>query len=415
MAYYKWNRVFNSEYSYIGFSGIMALGKSGILRPIEGDCITTNTPINTMPLNTEMSACVPYFDGYLLITPGLLIYTNMYGQSSENKIDLALIDGVMLNKYDTPLVVLGTSDGKIIFGKEALNFQEYTKKLKNIKRINKCNDKAIICGNNTIAIMWQDKSNNIKFKQLAIPYNLINAYLYDDKIFAYSDDGYLNIYFVDSEYNIMQSSLYRINIAKHIVDAEVLNMYIDYNKSCDVYFTCDHGMMAVIPEFNFTQDTIDDLQSKIFIYAAKLTPNSYFMDMIKHGSDYIIVGYGEELHSFVKTKQLKESIIIHNLLNDISGPQRYMYNFASSYESKSDFDVFGLNIITYVEEKVFTKGNKKYINWSNIDTKGHEYKVLDIPDSVVKYIDKWPDPVEVNTDKDTSMVKISICINKNGG
>ena len=35
MSFYKWNRIFDSGVKYIGSTGIIALGPSGLLRPIE--------------------------------------------------------------------------------------------------------------------------------------------------------------------------------------------------------------------------------------------------------------------------------------------------------------------------------------------------------------------------------------------
>ena len=402
MAFYKWDRIFDSGVSHMGSTGIISLGRSGLLRPMENI---------QMPLNVELRACVPYFDGYLLIGPGLLIYTNIQGQSSENKLDLSLIDGIFMNG----MVVLCTSNGKILFGKEPLVFQEYTRRLKNINRINNCDNKAVICGDNILAILWEKEPNQIQFKQLATVYKYNNAYLYDDKLFAYSDDGYLNIYFVDSNYNILPDTLCRINLSGNIIDAKIHDIYVDHNTTNDIYIICDHGTIAVIPDFNYTQETISDTDGKLFIYEAKLTANSYFKDMMKYKNEFIIVGYGEEMASCIKTKQLKESIIIHNLLNDITGAQRYMYNFACTYESKYEYDVVGLRLITCVDVPVYIEEDKKYIYYSTIDTKGHPFDIIDIPDSVVKYIDEWPNPVEVVTDNNTSMVKISVRLNSHIG
>ena len=392
MSFYKWNRIFDSGVKYIGSTGIIALGPSGLLRPIENI---------QMPLNVEMFSCVPYFDGYLLISPGTLIYTTINGSTSENKLDLALIDGVFIDG----VVILGTSDGKLLYSDKPLIFKEHSRKLAKINRINKCDNKAVICGDTTIALLWA-QDNKVQFKQLSTVYHHINAYLYNDKLITYSSDGYLNIYFVDEEFNILANTIHRINIAKHLSDAKVNTIYVDNG---DIYFVCDNGTIALMPDFRYTRESIDAIGDKLILYAAKLTANSYFTDMMHYNDEFIIVGYGEEMNSCIMTKELKSSIINHNILTNITGPQRYMYNFANTYECKyasNGGDINKLGIVMVKELPVHKMFNEKYIllHEMNLDVRG--FNVIDIPDSITKGV--YGDSVPVNTDKATCKVIISI-------
>jgi hypothetical protein len=397
MAFYKWDRIFDSGISDFVSSGIVALGKTGLLRPVEN---------KQMPMNVELHACVPYFDGYLLIMPGLMLYINAEGQISENKIDLALTDGVFING----MILLATTDGKILFSKEPLVFKEHSRRLNKITRVNKCEDKAIICGDTTIAIAWE-KDNRVEFKQLATHFHHINAYLYDGKIFSFSDDGFLNVYFIDKEFNILPNSLYRIDINSNLIDATVNSIYIDHDsKTCDIYFLCNNGIVAVIPNFKYTKDSITEIDKNLIMYEAKLTDNSYFKDMTKYNDEYIIVGYGEETKSCIKTKQLKDSIIAHNLLNRISGPERYMHNFASTYESKykkSKSEDTKMKALLTVHLIVYTNTDgSKYIKTTDIGLIPNSFTIYDVQDAISTEV--FSNIIPVDTDKPKCKVTISI-------
>lgn len=395
MAFYRWNRIFDSGVSYIGSSGIIALGRSGMLKPIENEY---------KPLNVELFSCVPYFDGYLLITPGLLIYSTIDGRVGETKLNLALVDGVFIDG----VVILGTTDGKLLFSDRPLTFKEHSKRLAKITRINKCDNKAVICGDNTIALMWaQDK--RMQFRQLATNYHHVNAYLYNDKIITYSKDGYLNIYYVDKEFNILSDTLHRIHVSEHLPDANVNSIYVDNG---DIYLVCDNGTIGVIPNFNYSREMIDYSGDKLIMYAAKLTATSYFTDMIRYNNEFIIVGYGEEMNSCIKTKQLKSSIINHNILTKITGPQRYMYNFASTYEDKFfnvGGDINNLGIIVTRELPVHTLYGNKYILMHEMDLGARAFDIVDIPDAINKTT--FSDHIDVDTDKDTCKVIVYVKAN----
>ena len=398
MSYYKWNRIFDSGVSSVGNSGILAVGHSGLLRPIENIY---------QKMNMQFYSCVPYFEGYLLITPGTLLYVNLEGKVSQNQLDLVLVDGTFING----MVILVTRDGKILYSKKPLVFEEYHKHLNNISRINKCDDKAIICSENSISIMW-DSNNKIEFRQLATRYHHINAYLYDGKVITYSDDGYLNIYFIDSNFNILPNSLYRINISKNIPDTVINNIYIDhYTDTCDIYFLCDYGTLAVIPNFNYTSETIKDIHDSLVLYASKATASSHFTDMIRYKDEFIIVGHGEETNSCVKTKKLKDEIISHNIIKDITDAQRYMYNMSYTYESKYkeyNPDIKDLGVMTIVSAPVHIDDNGKYINVKDLDiSKKYVVYVLKVFNSIKTQSLYGKVYVDTNSDKCDVLISIS--------
>lgn len=395
--YYKWDRIFDSKVSSMESCGILAIGPSGMIKPVENQVI---------PLNVLFRSCVPYYDGYLLITPGILLYVNPAEMTSENRIDMKFIDGA----YANGLVVLGTDDGKIIYGRERLIFQDYPRRLIAINRINNCDDIVVIAGKNQIVIL-HDTDNKIEYTQVAANYNFINAYLYDSKLIAYSDDGYLNIYFVDENYNVDKNSLYRINIRKVMTMCAVNNMYIDHSKNnLDIYFLCDNGMVAVIPDFIYSRKTIDEIGSNLLMYAAKLTDTSYFKDMIKYIDTYIIVGYGEELQSCLKVKDIKNLIIQHNTLSSISGPERYMYNFASIYESKYEGSILQLGAIIEKNIPVYQDDKGYYIDKKDAVIEDYESEVIDVED-VIKLPPIWEnDKIYVNTTDETK-VRLNVLVN----
>ena len=99
---------------------------------------------------------------------------------------------------------------------------------------------------------------------------------------------------------------------------------------------------------------------------AKLTNDSYFKDMIKYEDKYIIVGYGEETKSCVQTTMLKSGIIEHNILNDVTGPERYVYNSCTVYENKYDKSISGLKAIITRYLPVYRDDNGIYISKSDI-------------------------------------------------
>jgi ribosomal protein L30E len=326
--------------------------------------------------------------------------------TSENRIDMKFIDGV----YANGLVVLGTDDGKIIYGRERLTFQDYPRRLLAINRINNCDDIVVIAGKNQIVIL-HDTDNKIEYTQVTANYNFINAYVYDSKLITYSDDGYLNIYFVDENYNVDKNSLYRINIRKVMSMCAVNNMYIDHSKNnLDIYFLCDNGMVAVIPDFIYSRKTIDEIGNNLLMYAAKLTDTSYFKDMIKYIDTYIIVGYGEELQSCLKVKDIKNLIIQHNTLSSISGPERYMYNFASIYESKYEGSISQLGAIIEKNISVYQDDKGYYIDKKDTVIEDYESEVIDVEDAI-KLPPVWEnDKIYVNTTDETK-VRLNVLVN----
>ncbi len=369
MEYYEWNRVCDSGVRTLENTGIIALGHNQMLNPIENI---------KKDINVTFTSCIPYFYGYLLICPGLLVYINIENKASENKLDLTLIDGAFCNNT----VVLGTRDGKILYGKEPLKFQEYSRHMNNIRRINECNGKFVLCGDKQISILWED-NNKFNYTTVVTDYSYINAYLYRDKLFAYSEDGYLNIYFVDDKMNIDKVNFYRVNIQDTIHDVKVNNMFVEYNRTFDIYFLCDDGFMALIPDFKYTKDTIKDIGNNLLMYSAKLTSSSSFKDMMKYNDTYIIVGYGMEGNSCVKTTMLKDSIINHNILSNVTGPARYVYNFCSSYENTyldTHEDLHDLVLISHMKLPVYEDTDKVgglYIKYSDIKTH-YKFDIVDI-------------------------------------
>jgi hypothetical protein len=370
MAYYKWERIIDTGIRVFGSDGIMAIGQTGLYRPIE------NLKLDT---NVVFSSAVPYFDGYLLLAPGIIVYSDVNGNSSETKMDLRLTDGTICNG----LIVLGTEDGRILLGKTKLQFQEYSRSLKTINRINTCKDKVVICGENQISILWEEDST-IKYSIISYNCNFINAYLSNNKIYALSSDGYLNIFFVDENMNWNTSDTYRVNVVKALKDVEVYNLYVESSKADDIYFLCSSGEIGLISDFNYNKDTIKDIGDKLILYAAKLTNNSFFKDMIQYDDKYIIVGYGEENKSCVQTTMLKTEIITHNILNDISGPERCIYNYSTSYEDKytrSGGNISDLRSITTITVPVQHDSQGNYIS-KFISVQGFYTDIIEVPDAL---------------------------------
>lgn len=392
MSYYKWERVIDTEIRAVGTSGILAIGQTGLYRPIENLKLNTNVFFNT---------AIPYYDGYLLVAPGIIVYSDISGHCSETKIGLNIIDGVFMNG----LIVMGTADGKILVGKQKLQFEEYNRTMMTINRINKCGNKIILCGKNQISIMWIE-DDELKYSTIGTSYDFINAYIYRDKIFALSTDGYLNVYFVDKNMKTNPSDGYRINVLGALKDVEIYNMYVEATKTIDIYFLCSNGEIGLIPDFNYTKDTIVDIGSTLIMYAAKLTDNSYFKDMIQYEDKYIIVGYGEETKSCIQTTMLKNGIIEHNILNDITGPERNVYNYSTVYENKyinSGGSISDLRAIVTRNIPVYQDGNKYYISKSDISVDGYYTELIEVPEAVNQ--NGWvDDKIYVKTSSATKVV-----------
>jgi hypothetical protein len=394
MAYYKWERVIDTRIREYGVSGIMAIGHTGLYRPVENRKLDTNI---------FFSSCVPYYDGYLLIAPGIVVYSDINGHSSETKMTLRLIDGAFCNG----MIILGTEDGQILVGKDKLLFQEYPRTMKSIKRINACVDKIILCGDGQISIMWM-KDNTIQYSAIGSPYNFINAFIYRNTIYALSTDGYLNVYFVNDDMKVI-SDVYRVNVLKSLKDVEIYNMYVDAGKTTDIYFLCSAGEVALIPDFNYTSDTIKDIGDNLLLYAAKLTNDSFFKDMIKYDNKHIIVGYGEETKSCVQVPMLKTSIIEHNILGDISGAERSVYNYSTVYENKYIADggkLSDLRCIVTRDIPVRNDNNGNYISQDDISVDGFYADVIEVHNAIDD--NGWiNNKIYVNA-KDTTKVVLSV-------
>lgn len=369
--YYKWERIKDTGIREYGVSGILTMGQTGIYRPIE------NLKLNT---NVFFSSCVEYFEGYLLISPGIIVYSDIAGNSSETKIDLKLKDGV----FSRGKVILGTEDGKILIGKKKLEFQEFNRSMKTINRINRCQDKVVLCGDGQISILWQNDDNKIEYVPIGYPYNFVNAYLYRNTVFALSTDGYLNIVYLDDNCKL-QSDIYRINIRKALKDVNVYNIYVDAGRTMDIYFLCSDGEVALMPDFKYTKDTISNAKNNLLLYAAKLTNDSIFKDMIKYEDKYIIVGYGEETKSCIQTTMLKNGIIEHNILNSITGPERSVYNSCASYENKyieAGGDITDLRAIVTREVPVYKDSKGNYISKKDINVNDHYTELIEVYNAV---------------------------------
>ena len=401
--YYKWDRVFDSELRTLELSGIIAAGQSGLIRPIE-DKMT--------PMNVLITAGMPYFDGYLLLGPGLIIYIDVNGLSSENKIDMDISDGGFYNGF----AVICSKDGKILIGTEKLTFQDYSHNMRSINKVNLCGDKFALSGNCQVSIIWQE-NDKIKYTQVGSAYNFKNAFVYDKKVFAYSDDGYLNIYFTDDDMNIDSQSLYRVNVDKALKNADpglvIYNMYVDHGKTNDIYFLCNKGVVAVIPDFKYDRTSVDTIENNLIIYASKLTNDSHFMDMIHYKDTFVLVGYGEERESCITTKMLGTRIVEHNFLSSSSGADRYMYNFGTTYETKyleSHENISNITALAHLKLNVHQDDNGYYISKDDIDI-NHRYDIVDVEDAISVPFEWINDKIYVNVMSD-ARVTLLVYVNE---
>ena len=392
MSYYRWERIIDTGIREFGVSGILAIGQTGLYRPIE------NLKLDT---NVSFSSGVTYYDGYLLLAPGIIVYSDINGNSSETKVDLRLNNGA----FHDGMIVLGTEDGKILIGAQKLQFQEYPRTMKSINRINVCVDKFIIAGDNQISILWKE-NNEIKYTAIGSKYNFINAYVYRDKVFALSSDGYLNIFFVDENMKTNPSDVYRVNVRKALKDVEVNNMYVEATKTNDIYFLCSAGEVALIPDFNYTKETIDDIGDSLLLYAAKLTNDSFFKDMIIYGDKYIIVGHGEETKSCIQTTMLKTGIIEHNILNDIDGPERNVYN----HSEKSGGTISDLRAIVTKTLPVYQDDHGHYIYAPDIIVNGFYTELIEAHDALDD--NGWVNNKIYVRSTSTSEVVLSVDVNR---
>ena len=399
MSYYKWERIMDTGIRAMGVSGILAIGHTGLYRPIENLKLDTNICFN---------ACIPYYEGYLLVAPGVIVYSDISGNCSETKVNLNLVDGVFMNG----LMVMGTADGKILYGRERLKFQDYDRTMMTINRINQCGDKIILCGKNQISIMW-DKDSKLQYSTIGANCEFVNAYIYRNQIFALSTDGYLNIYFTDDNMRI-DPNVYKINVRNALKDVDVYNMYVEATKTNDIYFLCSSGEVGLIPDFNHTKESIANIGNGLLMYAAKLTNDSYFKDMIKCEDKYIIVGYGEETKSCVQTTMLKSGIIEHNILNDVTGPERYVYNSCTVYENKysdNGRDISDLRVIVTRYLPVYHDDNGSFIRKSDINVDGFYAEIIDVPDAVKR--NEWTDEkiyIRETMLRDVSEAEVVLCV-----
>lgn len=398
--YYKWDRIIDTGIRSIDNSGILAIGPSGLLRPIENF---------KEPTNVCFTSGTAYYDGYLLLKPGLLIYANADGHASENKINLRLNEGAFCNG----LVVLGTEIGEILYSKTKLQFQDFNRNVSSIKRMNVCGNKVVICGKNHVSLMWEE-NDKIQFKLATSNYDFVNAYLYRNKIFALSTDGYLNVFFVDENNNIDTKNGYRVNIKKAMKDVEVYNLYVDCGRNTlDIYFLCSSGEVGLIADFNYDKDTIQNIGSDLVLYAAKLTKASFFKDMIKHGNKFIIVGYGEEHDSCIIISMLKSTIISHNILTDINGPERLVYEVCSLYENnyiESGGDINDLTAIITRDIPVYEDPNGNYIKKEDITVDGYPTELIFAKDGTD--VNGWVDNKKKVNATGTTSVILSVEINR---
>lgn len=294
----SWRRLRNTRLQTDIFAGIVAVGPSGMALAKEGTIAYENV---------KFHSCASYYRGDLLISDATIIYEIPEG-TSENKIDMDVFDAA--TAVGGPTIVVA-HNGEAIISKKEFSFDKYETGLTKISSINEYGSTLLISGLNSIKVLtYPGDGTMIPFSNRTITVSgvdFISAYPIKSKslerIVALADNG-TTLWIFD---NYRMDRAYRFELNQILTnDMTINNIYVNND---DVYLLGSNGMICMIPNFDI------EMAPEITFphYEAMIAPEVNLKDMLVDNNIFYVCGEGVTEHSLVKTINLNNFIIAHDV------------------------------------------------------------------------------------------------------
>ena len=288
----KWNKVADIKFVTDAFSGILAVGQSGICNPIEGAAFFKDT---------GFISCAPYFNGDILIADKTTIIET-YESKTETKWPYDLIDVATIGT----VTYIVAKFGDIFYSEEFGKFGKALSKYESFNSVNNCDPYFVMSGKHTIVIHDSRSTNRNAFRNITIRgIEFKSAYIYGEtELVAFTADNRL-MYMPDFT---NMGKIYMTNISD-IAEIEVNNIYIYHN---NLYLLGNNGRIVMIKDFKLS-DNVNDLE----IYGARFGDTDWKSMLYKddESNRTIAVGNGDLERSVLKIVNFENYIIENDMLN----------------------------------------------------------------------------------------------------
>lgn len=308
----EWNKVADIKFATDVFSGIIAVGQSGICNPIEGGASFRDT---------GFLSCAPYFNGDILIAENTTIIET-YESKSENKWPYDIIDVATIGT----ITYIIDRFGNIFYSTEFGKFSKSLIKYDTFNSINQCDPYFVMSGKRVIVINDSREPNRNTFTNVTInDADFKSAYVYDNcKLVALTGDNKI-IYMPDFK-DI--SKIYSTSMDS-IIPVSINQIYV-YNNN--LYLLCKDGFIILIKSFELSDENND-----LDIYASRFSTTDW-RSMIHLDDDSnrtIVVGKGRLDKSILKIVNFDDYLINNDLLTTTTVKRSYphLMSMMDSYEN----------------------------------------------------------------------------------
>lgn len=310
----EWAKVADIKYITDAFSGILAVGKSGICNPIEGVVSFKDT---------GFLSCAPYFNGHILLAENATVIET-YESKREIKWSYDINDVATIGT----ITYIVSRYGDIFYSTEFGKFTKCLSRETTFNSINACGNYFVMSGMYGIKINDSREPNRNTFVNISVGSgDFKTAYIYNDcELVALTTDNKL---FYTPDFKNSSNNRFVTSIS-NIIDVKINNIYV-YNSN--LYLLCDDGYIVLIKSFKLNGKNTD-----LDIYAARFGAPTDWTSMI-HTDDNtnrsIVVGNGRLDKSVLKIVDFDNYIIENDILNSrlVKGAYPHLANMIDSYEN----------------------------------------------------------------------------------
>ena len=288
----KWDKVADIKFVTDAFSGILAVGQSGICNPMEGKSIFKDT---------GFISCAPYFNGHILLADKITVIET-YERKFEVKWSFDLVDAATIGT----VTYIVTKTGEIFYSDKFGSFTPSLAKYEMFNSINSCDPYFVMSGKHTIVIHDSRSANRNSFRNVTIAnVDFKAAYIYDEtKLVALTSDNRI-MYMPDFS---DMTTIYMADLFK-ITQTDVNNIYVN-NKN--LYLLCNKGRIVMIRDFK-----LSDTDNYLEIYGSVFGDADWKSMIYKDDETKctIVVGHGHIDRSLLKIANFDNYIIENDLIN----------------------------------------------------------------------------------------------------
>ena len=292
---YNWRRIKNVRTQSEVFSGILAVGDTGMAMPIEG-----KTDLN----DVRLYSCTSFYEGHILIGDGVILYETAVG-ISENKVDMNTYDAA--TTADERHVIIVSRDGSGLISnipvheegtRQEVGFNKLNTGMERINSINECGQSLVISGKDCIKV-YTFPENNTNATTRSASYIVTGCEFRSAFKFTQDDENDFSIvalcdnanddrciYIFDKDYG-KNNKLNIIKISDLVPNIIVNNIYVNEQ---GIFCLCEKGVVIFI--------TIDGSESRVY-YKGIVSNSVSWNDMIIVNGYAILVGSGNTIEDTI--------------------------------------------------------------------------------------------------------------------